>query len=77
MLIEFGMSLGNGIDVVSSYNDDTKVWTTQVYNINHEPICDPVISRDEEEAKFVSNEIAKGFNNTFISGYVNHDRRLE
>ena len=77
MLIEFGSTLGNGYDVVSSLNEDTGAWTTQVFNFNKEPVCDPVISHSEVDARFVTNEIVSGFQNLCISGYVKHNSKLE
>ena len=73
MLIEFGTNIGNGFDVVSSYNMDTELWTTQVFNSLKEPVCDVVISRTEEGARFDNNQMALAFGNRFISGYVIHN----
>jgi len=72
MLLEFGTHVGNGFDVVSSYDLDTKVWTTQVYDTHQRPIGDPVLSYTEEGVRFDHNQIAKAFNNVSISGYVRH-----
>lgn len=76
MLIEFGTQIGNGFDVVSSYNEDTLMWTTQVYDAHQRPVGDPVLSRTEDDAKFDHGQVTKAFNNLYISGYAKHNSKL-